>query len=219
MRIIGLYIYDSPFKSVNKVLKNGWYPFGAYQELIEGAKFDLPKRSQTVANLYDLHKTPHIEVSCIVGKNGCGKSTLLEVLYRVINNFALWVLGDKAKNNHGRHLNAAKGVYADLYYEQGDKVHKITCKDTVIIFFVENANHLLTECILPQEASRLDIFNEFFYTISTNYSLYSLNDDEYVETLEDKRTIDGKWVDGMFHKNDGYLAPIVVTPFRDQGLL
>lgn len=219
MRIIGLYIYDSPFKSVNKVLKKGWYPFGAYNEPVEGAKYDLPKRSDTVASLYDLHKTPHIEVSCIVGKNGCGKSTLLEVLYRVINNFALWVLNDKAQNNHGRHLNTAKGVCADLYYEQGDKLHKIVCKDTDIKFFLENADHFFEEYKLQEDATHLDIFNEFFYTISTNYSLYSLNEDEYVETLEDKRTIDGGWVDGMFHKNDGYLAPIVVTPFREHGIV
>ena len=219
MRIIGLYIYDSPFKSVNKVLKKGWYPLGYYPEPEEGTEYVIPKRGETIAHLYDLHKTPHIEVSCIVGKNGCGKSTLLEVLYRVINNFALWVLSDKAKNNHGRHLNSAKGVYADLYYEQGNKVHKIVCKDTEIKFFVENANHILTEYILPKETARLDIFNEFFYTISTNYSLYSLNEDEYVEALEDNRTIDGDWVDGMFHKNDGYLAPVVVTPFRDHGIV
>lgn len=72
---------------------------------------------------------------------------------------------------------------------------------------------------MPKETARLDIFNEFFYTISTNYSLYSLNEDEYVEALEDNRTIDGDWVDGMFHKNDGYLAPVVVTPFRDHGIV
>ena len=219
MRMIGLYIYDSPFKSVNKVLKKGWYPFGAYPEPIEGVKIDLPKRSDTVAKLYDLHKTPHIEVSCIVGKNGCGKSTLLEVLYRVINNFALWVLDDKANNKHGRHLHAAKGVYADFYYEQGGKVHKIVCKDTNINFFVEDANHFLTEYKLSEGAARLDIFDEFFYTISTNYSLYSLNEDEFIETLKDKGTIDGSWVDGLFHKNDGYLAPIVITPFRDHGIV
>lgn len=27
--------------------------------------------------------------------------------------------------------------------------------------------------------------------------------------------IDGKWVRGLLHKNDGYLTPLVVVPYRD----
>ena len=52
--------------------------------------------------LYD--KIPHIEISCLVGMNGSGKSTLLDILYRLINNYSVTVLGGKMDNKHGRHL-------------------------------------------------------------------------------------------------------------------
>ena len=25
------------------------------------------------------------------------------------------------------------------------------------------------------------------------------------------------WINGLFHKNDGYMCPIVLNPFRDKG--
>lgn len=28
---------------------------------------------------------------------------------------------------------------------------------------------------------------------------------------------EGKWLYGLFHKNDGYLAPITMTPYRQEG--
>ncbi|VTP91800.1 hypothetical protein [Sphingobacterium daejeonense] len=48
--------------------------------------------------------------------------------------------------------------------------------------------------------------NKFFYTICVNYSLHGLNSTgEYF------------WLNGLFHKNDGYKTPLVITPWRDQG--
>lgn len=51
------------------------------------------------------------------------------------------------------------------------------------------------------------IFQEFFYTIGINYSLYGNNS-----------TID-YWLKYLFHKNDGYQSPIVLNPFRNDGLI
>jgi len=108
-RIIGIKLYKTRWRSVNKVLKGGWYPFGNYLEPHEDEPYFLPVRSSTVERLYDLYdNTTHIEVSCLVGMNGAGKSTLLDVFYRIINNYAVTVLGGKMDNKHGRHLRYAK---------------------------------------------------------------------------------------------------------------
>ncbi|MBR1558108.1 MAG: hypothetical protein IJ647_10215 [Prevotella sp.] len=77
----------------------------------------------------------------------------------------------------------------------------------------------------------------FFYTVVSNYSIYAYNtldytdennSDEYERTIrrKDKNFIDSKvriepsdcnWLQGIFHKNDGYKTPLVLTPFRDRG--
>ncbi|NHQ67759.1 hypothetical protein HAV29_14040 [Elizabethkingia miricola] len=49
-------------------------------------------------------------------------------------------------------------------------------------------------------------FKDFFYTIVINYSHYGFNSKEV-----------GEWLDGIFHKNDGYQLPIVVNPYRNEG--
>ena len=94
MRIIGIYLRDSRWNSVNKILKPGWYLFGNYPDPMDNVLFDLPKRTIIEKNLYDLYpNNPHIEVCCLVGMNGSGKSTLLDIMYRLINNFSVKVLG------------------------------------------------------------------------------------------------------------------------------
>lgn len=47
---------------------------------------------------------------------------------------------------------------------------------------------------------------KFFYTVSVNYSHHALN----------SKSI-GNWISSLFHKNDGYLTPVVINPMRDEG--
>jgi len=84
----------------------------------------------------------------------------------------------------------------------------------------------------------IDLFNlnSFFYTFISNYSMYSYNTydlinectpvniEEHIRkrinsrTKVDERDYDDRcWIKGIFHKNDGYQTPIVLTPFRDEG--
>lgn len=51
-----------------------------------------------------------------------------------------------------------------------------------------------------------DHITDFFYTVSLNYSLYGLNALEI-----------GSWIEMLFHKNDGYLTPVVINPMRTNG--
>lgn len=91
----------------------------------------------------------------------------------------------------------------------------------------------------PIEGAALSSIQQFqlFYTAIFNYSLYAFNYRDYYEerTLEDRwytgkkgnvgeeRLWKGKfqqdrvWLNGLFHKNDGYQTPIVLNPMREDG--
>lgn len=77
----------------------------------------------------------------------------------------------------------------------------------------------------------------FFYTIVSNYSIYAYNTLDYADenvTEEYERKIlrekfkkaeetmkvpvsSRNWLHGLFHKNDGYKTPLVLSPFRNEG--
>lgn len=90
-------------------------------------------------------------------------------------------------------------------------------------------------------AQMADVARRFFYTIVSNYSIQSYIDDDYANEktlieyhpeLEEgkggKKQISRKvierddgdvWIHNIFHKNDGYRTPIVLNPFREEGVL
>ena len=70
-----------------------------------------------------------------------------------------------------------------------------------------------------------EIAERLFYTVVVNYSMQA-----YVEQdFQDENTewkdgmpqsphrADDAWINGLFHKNDGYMCPIVLNPYRDKG--
>ncbi|MDR0894230.1 MAG: hypothetical protein LBN06_02860 [Prevotellaceae bacterium] len=83
-----------------------------------------------------------------------------------------------------------------------------------------------------QEKSK-ESLEKYFYSIVTNYSIYAFNTSDYEDEKTDNeklKKIDGGrnlidfddpeicyWLKGLFHKNDGYLTPIVINPKRTQG--
>ena len=218
MQLIGINILKEQ-PSVSKLLKARWYPFGNYPEPKDNVGVVLPERNRSHSIIYQYEGLPIVSVNCIVGKNGAGKSTLLDVMYRIINNFTCTVLGkDRIDNQHGRKLEYARGVYAELFYVIAGTQYCIRCEDKNVNFF-KSADGMLNEVSIQSVGDPKVILSDFFYTISTNYSIYSFNErdyevsgDEYVHT-----GISGSWIKGLFHKNDGYLTPIVITPFRTQG--
>ena len=54
----------------------------------------------------------------------------------------------------------------------------------------------------------INVAKNFFFTIVTNYSIQSLNYEDYEE--------EGPWIQKLFHKNDGYSLPIVLNPYRHE---
>lgn len=75
------------------------------------------------------------------------------------------------------------------------------------------------------------LYSHFFYTYISNYSIYAYNTTDYQQESnsdkfeelirrEKKKTYDVEyrnWLNGIFHKNDGYQTPIVLSPFRTKG--
>ena len=76
-----------------------------------------------------------------------------------------------------------------------------------------------------------ELYKHFFYTFVSNFSSYAYNtndfanecnSDRYEELIRKSKkkryTIEQKnWLNGIFHKNDGYQTHIVLAPFRNEG--
>lgn len=212
MRLIGIHIDQKnihPF--IRKSLKDEWYPF------CRGIAYPIQKQNvmdsldETMDGLYQVRSTSKIKVSisCIVGKNGSGKSSLLDLMYAIINNFAFSHLLETVKQ-YSVKLHAAKGVYASLFYEQDSRIFEIRCENIHTDLYADGQ---LVSCAGVNVRKILHDF--FFYTIALNYSLYSFNRQDY-QNPEDK-SVNGYWIDGLFHKNDAYLTPMSLNPFRHDG--
>ena len=221
MQLLGLYLNDMP-KAVSKVLHKGWYPFGAYKRPFASKLVVVDDLMRNAHRVYLQEGLPQITVNCIVGINGAGKSSLLDIIYRIINNFSVRMLGNRKFETKGRELSYAHGVDADLYYICEGKQYRISCRKTRLYWFVQNENGKSFKHVSIKNANDpKPLLRDFFYTISTNYSLYAFNKEEYIpDNLVEKignNAINGEWLDGVFHKNDGYFTPIVITPYRNNG--
>ena len=228
MQLLGIYIYKQTPKAVRKVLTPDWYPFGNYKKPGKGRPVRMEQnwKDSAAFKVYQREGLPEITVNCVIGMNGAGKSTLLDILYISINNMAVRLLGKKAKLQSGRSLSYARGLYADFFFLCEDKQYRISCRDLQTSLYVvdEEANAFRLLSIRNHDNAK-SILSKLFYTISTNYSLYAFNQSEYIaeddgpadpeEVVVDG--INGEWLNGLFHKNDGYFTPIVITPYRETG--
>lgn len=94
---------------------------------------------------------------------------------------------------------------------------------------------LSTNSISSRKPKEFEKLSNFFYTIVCNYSLYAYNVNDFIYELNDESKIrkikhirkskkkvhveDLCWLKGIFHKNDAYQTPIVLTPFRGNGFI
>lgn len=225
LRLIGIQIYEGTHENVRKVLTPGWYPF------IKCKNDDEMGTSKTTYPVVaddgcpqdyywiDQKRLPRISISAIAGKNGSGKSSLVEILYRILNNFAKELLQMEDGVDTGE-VEQVYGLEARLYFEQDGVQKFINLDDGHVTYFevmdgkLEQINiHLLSE------RQRYDVLNGFFYTICVNYSLYAFNPADFLSPFAKRKgdTDDGNWLSYLFHKNDGYYIPLVLTPFRENG--
>lgn len=133
---------------------------------------------QNISNLKNKQK----EIESIQSK------LFVEIYYQISNTiFKVKIAGkDKANQNP---ICIISIVSSDLI-ETNKKILKMV-------------RNLKLDLILDET---FDLVKYFFYTISINYSQYSLNSNFL-----------GDWIRSLFHKNDGYKTPIVINPMRVEG--
>lgn len=173
----------------------------------------------------------NINVCAIVGPNGSGKSSLLDMLYRLANNFGYLLYRDiympEAENPH-----YIADLYVTLTFSYGETIYTLVSAGNSMELRVgstQNNNVLPIGTFDPNYRAKRRVkvkghyetylsqsydeylsklASNFFYTIVTNYSIQSLNYQDYEG--------EGNWIQNLFHKNDGYIHPIVLNPFRDE---
>ena len=179
-----------------------------------------------------------INVEAIVGVNGSGKSSLFEIIYRVINNLSC-LLNRGKRRKTADDLYYVKDLYAELYYVVNGQLARISCLGDKVEFQMGKEASVTLTAIKDGRVSSEKVLmadfvkwakENFFYTIVTNYSLQAFNANDYKrerclilkvgldDTMAETQAKGHVWMDSLFHKNDGYMTPIVLNPYRDEGV-
>ena len=221
-KILSVVILEEPKSKYLKTLKPGIYSFN----------------DQGVSNDFFAH---NVNISAIVGKNGAGKSSLLDIIFRMVNNFSAYLVGNTMKRKSADVIYYIPGLYSELHYQIGDNKGILYNYDNIVALSFGEKKYLLSDrelmkesrfddfvdCYRPTPSKRREIARCFFYTVVMNYALQAYNSSDYQDEkaygfeTDDKIGNDssGNWMNSLFHKNDGYASPIVLNPYRNDGVI
>lgn len=202
-------------------------------------KILLPGTYKFEGGLGDGFFAKGVNVCAIVGMNGSGKSSLLEILYRSINNLGAVLLKD-FRTNAAANLMYVGGLYADVKYTIDECIGVLSirgfqvglkCDDKKWLFKIKDEDtHIdfdnFTYYHSVNNEQLKEISKHIFYSVVTNYSMQSYisrdykGEDIWVYSKDTKEWIKDSrhnWIDSLFHKNDGYMCPINLNPYRENG--
>ena len=238
--ICALWIYPSKDRKMRRILNDGLYCFNDCLEISNGTNGDEIKINEQ--RLPEGWFRDNISVQAIVGKNGSGKSSLLDYLYRIANNFGMAIEAriEKLNSPDSSELPLLKSpedsddispvfiadVKARVYFLKGNKAGWIDCYDERVEYCFDGVSCYVEE--VEEVQTLKDMARTFCYTIGVNYAAQAYLPSDYEQ--EDglwylregrKQNFDfpNKWIDGVFHKNDGYQLPICLNPYRNQGVI
>lgn len=211
---------------------NQYYTFldGFY---INHNSVEFHAKESGIVTLYDdylnHYRHLHVNISALVGSNGAGKSTLVEYLLRLINNFSVSLFGDLPLYPAAENLTYIDGVFGELYYMSDGVPHLLqisgenvklytysSCKkddkNSRVVFSAKTLLHNWDKSSYSnlEFSYKKEMVKHFFYTFVSNYSIYAYNPHDFCDEGD-------CWLNGLFHKNDGYQTPLVITPYRNNG--
>ena len=196
---------------------------------------------------YDTFFIDGVTVCSVVGKNGCGKSSLIELLFRMINNLGAMMLKELERpaaetlyfidgvvadlhysiDNTDGTLSCRRDAVA-LEHGAYSFVWNIT--EPTCIYKKDGVEQHEYDFTIAR-----NVAEHFFYLVATNYSMQAYIDTDYshetVYSWRDRKDAHGEilqakewhvdetgiWINSVFHKNDGYMCPIVLNPYRNEG--
>lgn len=220
-KLIALRVMEECSPMLSKILRTGetYFFCNDYEDDRQGNIRPKPHVRELATDFFQVKGGPHVSISCIVGMNGDGKSSIIEILIRTLNNFA-YASGFSADHDSLRFI---PGLHAKIFYEIDNRICTITCSGDNIEL-QEDGTTLWKRNLLEDEKWQpwkhkteiVQFAHSLFYTLVNNYSLYAYNSEEF--KLETGDGIEEKsWITALFHKNDAYQTPVVLTPMRTRG--